>query len=130
MADKIITGTPVIAGADLAPLANYLGVQITDLPSNVETLMDRAEELIEYVIVGNLDTDDSEQVEAVKNAKYAQVEYWLNDNQEAEFSGGIKSYTAGKIQVTYQDSGRPQLAPRAYRTLFKAGLLYRGVWIS
>lgn len=113
--------------ATTTELAAYLFVDEFELSPDCPRLLARASELVDYLTTDNFDTTCSEHLKAAKAAVCAQVEYWLSSGEETETSGQIKSFTAGKVSVTYADnSGKPVVAPRVSRALFPAGLLYRG----
>lgn len=121
-----------MAYATIAELLTYVGEEVT-LPSEAEQtrLLERASELIDYITLDQVDVDDDEHVEAVKNAAVAQVGYWLEGGEQVDISGPIQGYTIGSLQIQYgagSNRAAPgRLAPRARSFLFRAGLLYRGV---
>lgn len=115
-----------MAYAAEADLAEYLGVSEADLPTDAGRLLERASEDIDYWTLGR-----ATQSEATKLAACAQVEMWLEVGEESSIRGPLQSFTLGRWSATYGSgsggSGPRDLAPRARRYLFAAGLLYRGV---
>lgn len=118
-----------MAYATAAQVTEYTGVD--SLPDDIDRLIDRADELIDEAVLPNvIDTTDSDQATAAQNATCAQVEYWLNSDEEMDIINLPSYYTIGSYQVgsaTRTQGQESKLAPRAKRILFKAGLLYRGV---
>lgn len=115
-----------MAYATEADLVEYLGVSEADLPTDAGRLLERASEDIDYWTLGR-----ATQSEATKLAACAQVEMWLEFGEESSIRGPLQSFTLGRWSATYGSgsggSGPRDLAPRARRYLFTAGLLYRGV---
>lgn len=116
-------GATLMNYASSAQVAAWLG---TAAPADVERLLSRATELIDEVTRGNIDADSTVHMTAAQAACCAQVEYWGQNREETEFEGQVVWRGIGKISTTYKD-GNPILAPRAYRALLNAGLLYCGV---
>jgi hypothetical protein len=119
---------PAVAGAGTGyatptQVAAWLG---DTAPDDVARLILRASELIDAVTMGNIDSDDTAHLAAAQAACCAQVEYWVQNREETEFEGAVKSRGTGKTSVTYATDGNPSLAPRAHRALLMAGLLYCG----
>jgi hypothetical protein len=119
-----------MAYAIQSQLAEFLGVELTDLASDADRLLDRASELIDDLTMDRIDTTDDDHMTAAANACCAQVEWWLSQGESRDIEGPIQSYQAGRIQMTMGAGDNritpTYLAPRAERFLRRAGLLYRG----
>lgn len=118
-----------MAYATTAQLTAYLGYPS---PSNATNLLERASDVIDYATMGRIDVTDTEQASVAQKATCQQVEYWLEVGVESDISGAeYKSISIGTFQATYNTDGQGiksnTLAPRARRTLFLGGMLYRGV---
>ena len=113
--------------ATTTDLAEYLFVTEDNLPADAERLLARASELVGSLVKRNYNPAIAAHTEAVKMAVCAQVEYWLSVGEDAAFSRNVQSETHSKVSTTYFAGGRPEIAPRAYRFLLDAGLLYAGV---
>lgn len=117
--------------ATKADLADYIGIEGTNLPVDAERLLERASELMDAATLGRIDQENTNHMEAAKNATCAQVEYWIQTGEQQDVSGPIEGYSIGSLQIQYgsgADRVSPTvLAPRSRRYLFLAGLLYRGV---
>ena len=116
--------------ADTYDLAAFLHVEVSALSSESDRMLERAQELIESATVGRIDTTDVAQMESVRKATCAQVEFWLSVGEDRDVSGPVEEYSASKVTIK-NGSGSSRvnptyLAPRAQRILFNAGLLYRG----
>lgn len=116
--------TPYATTLDLAA---YLFVEESELSTDSERLLQRASELVSSLVKRNYDSTITTHVEAAKQATCAQVEYWLSVGEDAAFSRNVQSETHSKVSTTYFAGGQRELAPRAYRFLLDAGLLYAGV---
>jgi hypothetical protein len=110
----------------LTDLANYLAVEESALSADSQRLLDRAAEMVEFVMAGRYDSSNWTHRDAAAKAACAQVEYWLTNGES--IGPAIKSKTVGKTSVTYADSAGTgdELAPRAKRILWIAGLRYAG----
>ena len=125
-------------------VADYMGIALGDLPSNILILIERAQDLVDYVTLNRildyyLNDDetaiiDAEVEEGANKATSAQVEYWINTDTSLDITntGNIGNYSIGNWSITYNGKSGESvsvaiLAPRAKRHLFKAGLLYRGI---
>ena len=115
-----------MAYATTTELAEYLGVQESDLPDDAERLLERASEMIDYYTLNRI--DETEDAEVAKKATMAQVEQWLEMGDEGIIK--IQGLTIGPFQAQFGAGDNrtiPELASRARRFLFLEGLLYRGV---
>lgn len=118
------------AYATTADLAEYLGITEGDLPADAARLLDHASEVVDYLTLKRIDTTRQQDMDAAASATCAQVEFWIENGEGAEFQGNVKSYSIGKTSVTFasgSDGGGSdtKFAPRAIRTLKLAGLLNR-----
>ncbi|MFP4647282.1 MAG: hypothetical protein ACLFN4_06650 [Candidatus Acetothermia bacterium] len=120
-----------MAYSDKDELADYLGKDEADLPDDADRLLDRATELVDYYTLDRINTDVTAQENAAKRATNAQVEWWLEMDDELGILSRINSLSLGSFSVSGgSGSGGNQLtelAPRARQTLFLAGLMNRGV---
>jgi hypothetical protein len=98
---------------------------LISLPADIDRLIFRASELIRHKTYHR--TDDTDQVEDVKNAACAQVEYWLQIDEASDITGPLGPM---KIKDFSFNSKFTVLAPRARDLLLDAGLLYKGVDIG
>lgn len=116
-----------MAYATSQDVKDYTG--LSSLPDDIDRLISRAEELIDWVSLNRIDTDDADHMEAAKKATCAQIEYWLNIGEDADIINMPGNFKIGSFQMgmTSQPEQFAKLAPRARRHLFLAGLLYRGV---
>ena len=117
-----------MAYATTEELAEYLSVDEQDLPNDSDRLLDRASEIVDYYTMGRIDNTDTEQSEAAKKATMAQVEQWIEVGDEGIIK--VQGLTIGDFQVQFGAGGNrtmPELASRARKYLFLAGLLHRGV---
>lgn len=125
-------------------VADYMGIALGDLPSNIIILIQRGQDLIDYVTLNHINDDwlnddktaisDAEIETAVQNATSAQVEYWITVDTSLDITntGNIGSYSIGNWSVTYDGKSGESvsiaiLAPRTKRYLFLVGLMYRGI---
>lgn len=122
-----------MAYATKTDVSTYTGIPESDLPTDIDRLIQRASELIDEFALGRIDLTDPEHVEAAKNATCAQVEYWIQGAGEGlAIQGTVRSFQIGNLSIDYGQPGGGQtgggeLAPRARRHLFLAGLFSRGV---
>ena len=114
-----------MAYATLTELADYLGVLESDLPDDVERLLERASDLIDYYTLGRIEAG-----EIASKATVRQYEWWsqfdefntqqfFSEISIGPFSASNRGQNAG--------GGPPELAPRARQLLMLNGYLYRGV---
>ena len=114
-------------------LQNYLAVEAEDLPKDVDRLLERASDFIDYLTVYKINTDNESHIDAARKAVCAQVEYWIENEDESITDNSIQSFSLASFSVTYDKSSpsssslSPLVSPRASQYLFKAGLLYRGI---
>ena len=119
-----------MAYATTAQLAEYLGVQVADLPDDADRLLDRASELIDYYTLFRIDEDDNDQTEAARQATMAQYEWWAEIGDELGIMSEIMQMSIGSFSTQLKTGGNremSQVAPRAKQYLLKEGLTYRGV---
>lgn len=112
-------------------LATYLDVDKTEIEGDVDRLLDRASDLIDYHTLNRIDTDDTDQEEAAKNAVCAQFEYWSEIGDELGIMQQIGQMSIGEFSFGGAESDSQanitRLAPRAKQYLMLEGLLYKGV---
>jgi len=119
-----------MAYATPTQLAAFLGVNISDLPANAASILEQASDVIDWATFGRIDVAESDQAAAAQKATCQQYEYWDSVGAESDITGmNFKSVSIGTFSAQYADQSKqlPTLAPRARRTLFLAGMLYRGV---
>ena len=120
-----------MAYATTTELAEYLGLDETDLPDDADRLLDRASEMIDYYTLNRIDEEDEDKAEAAKKATVAQVEWWIEFGDELGLTAVFNQISIGNFSAQtgggQQESQISKLAPRAKQELFKAGLLNRGV---
>ncbi|AZO95277.1 hypothetical protein [Halocella sp. SP3-1] len=116
-----------MAYATSQDVTDYTG--ITSLPSDIDRLISRAEELIDETTRGKIDTDNANHMEAAKKATCAQIEYWLSNSEEVDISNMPHNFSIGSFSISGNSNqgNFSKLAPRARRHLFMAGLLYAGI---
>lgn len=118
-------------------VADYMGIPVGDLPSNINKLINDAEDFLNCITLDRIqtrlidpDTGDFREAkdkELIMKAAAAQIEYWINTDIESDIEGQVESFTVGKFSMKYAKGGKPVLAPRANRFLFLTGVLYRGI---
>lgn len=124
-------------------VADYMGVPLSSLPSDIDRLIDRATDLIDYVVMNRIrlfylnadktEIEDETIREYVQKATSSQVEYYINNGEQTDESqlSGISAFRVGNFNMSLGGSSAenslPVLAPRCKRYLFLGGLLYRGV---
>lgn len=108
--------------ATIEDLQEYMALTEADMPSDINRLLVRASELLDYATRNRL-----REGEIAKQATCAQVEFWLTMDESTDILGNIKAFSVKSFSVDYGSNGLPTLAPRAKRILSRAGLLYRGV---
>lgn len=105
-------------------VATFMGVTTTDLPTDIARIIDRAGELIDHATMNRIDTEHTEHA---KQSTCAQIEYWLQAvGEQTDIRGTVKKYSIGSFSIDFGDK-MPELAPRARRILWNAGLLNRSV---
>jgi hypothetical protein len=107
-------------------VAEFLDVDVQDLPNNINSLITKAIELLNYYTLNRLDSPylSEHQLEGAKKAVGAQIEYWLEVGEELAIVPPYEEVGLGSLSVTGK---LPILAPRARRLLLPTGLLSRGV---
>jgi hypothetical protein len=116
-----------MAYATTVQLQAYLGGGA--LPPNAARLLDRASELIDYITMGRIETSIVEQANAAQKATCQQVEFWMQVGEDRDINNDqYESLRIGSWSATYNtDYVLNVISPRAKRTLYLAGMLYRGV---
>src|SRR5690606_558847 len=110
-------------------LAEYLAAGPSQLPADVERLLERASEAVDYLTLGCVDPSNPEHLEAARKATCAQVEAWMQTDEVGDKHGAVKSVSIGRFSIDFGEAGVPQVAPRTRRYLLLAGLMYRGVQV-
>lgn len=95
-------------------------------PSDVDRLIERASELVDYLTLGKINTENAEHVEAAKKAVCAQIEYWMWLG-ESQSETGISAYSVGDFSIDFANGRAAGVAPRTMQYLWLAGLINRGV---
>lgn len=108
-------------------IIEYTG--LATLPDDIDRQISRAEELIDEATRGNIDTDNTNHMEAAKKATCAQIEYWLSMGEDIDISKMPSNFKIGSFSMgsANQAEEYTKLAPRSRRHLLMAGLLYSGV---
>jgi hypothetical protein len=117
-----------MAYATASDVATYMGIPESELPDDIDKLIDRADETIDYLI--RIEYTESDFTETLKKASSAQVEYWINMGEEIDYTSyphnfSIGSFSMGSGGGSASKSISPY-APRMLRYLSSAGLLYAG----
>ena len=112
-------------------VSDYTGIAVADLPDDIDRLIDRADDVIDFVIKVKYDITDTDTELAIQKASSAQIEYWLLAGEDEDISEVTQSFKIGSFSMDAGGSSggassRDALAPRAYRYLLAAGLLYSG----
>ena len=115
--------------ATKSDLAEYIGSEEYDLPSGVEIMIKRANELIGIAMRNNFNPLYESHVEAAKLAVCAQCQNWIETNLSPVSNGNISSYSLGELSVTYSDIDKysNKLCVTAVRYLNSKCLLYKGL---
>lgn len=115
-------------------LANYLGVNENDLPSESGTYISRASEMVCIAMKSNYNPTNPEHVEAAKLATCAQCKEWVDRGSTTVMDNNIASYSLGELSVTYANNSNTDntqktntLSYDAIRYLNYKHLLYRGM---
>lgn len=111
-------------------LSEYMGIDIKELPSNADSLMKRASELISLAIKRNYKPDSEAHKTAAKLAACAQCEYWIENGIKPSSNGNISSYSLGELSVSLADSRKlstSTLCDMAISYLNGEYLLYKGM---
>jgi regulation of enolase protein 1 (concanavalin A-like superfamily) len=91
--------------ADLATqqqVADYMGIDVGELPSDIDVRITRASEDITNLIHMNYDEDDDDHVEAAMFATCAQVQYIY----EGADQGKYDQVKIGTLNVKYSESSK------------------------
>ena len=118
-----------MAYASKSEFAEYSGIPYDSQPDNINRLLERASELLDYYTAGNYSPANAAHVAAMQLAVCQQVEMWLEQGGDSEdVIGSVQGYRIGSVSVSRAEQApAPVLAPRARRTLLPLGLLYMGV---
>lgn len=121
--------------ATLEELAEYMGVEVAELPDYADRLLDRASEFVDYVSMGNIDHTKTSHMDSAKLATCAQVEWWEGSGDWLGVSAVLAGFSLGSFSASMKTgSGLSaelmsglRICPRAHQVLFMEGLLFRGV---
>ena len=121
-----------MAYATTTELATYLFVDESDLPDDADRLLQRASELMDYITLNRIDTDNTAQATAAEKAVCAQYEWWAESGDELGLAGKVNSISLGEFSYSAGNESTNKtrvstVAPRAMQYLFLEGLLYKGV---
>lgn len=108
------------------------------VPEDAARLLGRASELVDdYTAAAVYDVDGAGAptyqpvIDGLRDATCAQVEFWLTGDEEDDILGPLQGVSVGGLQLQYgagENRATPMyLAPRAARTLRRAGLLSASV---
>jgi hypothetical protein len=111
-----------MAYATKESLAEYLGINVMDLPENVDNMLQRASECIDAHTLDRARLFNGD--DRIIDATCAQVEFWMTVDPSMDIMGSPTGWSASSFSMTGK---LPELAPRAYRLLFVMGLISRGV---
>lgn len=112
---------------DVIGVSEYMSLDEDDLPNDIDRMIDRASDLIDYYSLNKIDSNNNRQLEVAKKATNAQIEYWLNTNDELNIMHIFQGVTAGGDISINREGKLPELAPRAKRALLLGGLYNRSV---
>lgn len=119
-----------MAYATLTDLINFMGVSQDALPTNVQTLLNRANDIIEGKISRNYNPKREKHVNAAKNAVCAQTQFWIDNNVSPSSDGSVTGYSLGDLSMSYDANSRKaasSICPLAKDYLNDAYLLYLGL---
>lgn len=110
-------------------LAEYMGKQVSELPSGVEILIKRASEIVCMSMRDNYDASNDEHVEAAKLSVCSQCQNWIESEISAVSDSNISSYSLGELSITYSDIDKypSTLCTTAIKYLNYKHLLYKGM---
>ncbi len=114
-----------MAYATIEDIGYYTGINEVDLPGDIDRLIDRADDVIDFYSKQPIDTDKELHATAAKKAVSAQIEYWLNVGEDVD-AMEINQFSIGSFSMSNSNEQFKKLAPRAYRYLQQAGLMYTG----
>ncbi len=115
-----------MAYATTTELSTYTGIPESDLPDDSDRLLERASDIIDYLV--KIDYTESDYTDELRDATCAQVEYWLSMGEEIDYTQFPHNFSIGSFSMgsgTGNQNINPY-APRMYRILLSAGLLYSG----
>lgn len=110
-------------------LAEYLNIEVNNIPPDSERLLQRASELVKQTTLNNIDIYNIKHLEAAKFAVCAQIEYWIYAGENISIIGNVASYSLDDLSMNFGDNIIQQgsLCKRAIAYLNHQGLLYRGL---
>jgi hypothetical protein len=110
--------------ATTAELATYLGLEEAALEPESARLLRLASDLIDYVTLNRVDTENTTMMSRVTDATCAQVEYWLETGDANGIVAQASKMGFGSFSM---DGSLSMLGPRTRQILTMVGLTYRGV---
>lgn len=116
--------------ATSADVAEYMGKSVDEMPTGIQILVKRANELVQIAMRGNYNPNNSEHVEAAKLAACAQCQHWIESELSPVSDSNIQSYSLGELSITYADVDRcctNRLCTTAVRYLNVRHLLFKGM---
>lgn len=110
-------------------LAEYMGRKVEELPSGVEILVKRANEIICIAMRHNFNPKNEEHVEAAKLAACAQCQDWIEREVSGVSNENIANFSLGELSITYSDVDKysNKLSSTAVRYLNHKHLLFKGM---
>lgn len=115
--------------ASKVDLAEYMGKKENELPSGVEILLKRANELVCIAMRNNYNPNNEEHVEAAKLSVCAQCQDWIEREVSAVANSNVASFSLGELSITYSDVDKysNKLSVSSIRYLNHKHLLYKGM---
>lgn len=121
--------------ATKSDLAEFLGVNESDLPSEAGTYISRASEMVCIAMRNNYNPNNAEHVELAKLAVCAQCREWVDRGSMTSTDGDISGYTLGDLSVTFATKNNEDTTSQkantlnadAKRYLNHRHLLYKGM---
>lgn len=111
---------------DVVSLADYLSVDENDLPDDVDRMIERASQYIDFVTRNRISPYKDRHLDTAEIATNAQIEYWLQTGDEVGILQAFDSVDIGQVSLRKSEK-LPELAPRAYQILFLEGLVSNNV---
>lgn len=101
---------------------------VTKLPEDIVKLIRNASMLMDDAAMHRVNIYNVEQMDELKNAVSAQVEYWIDGvGESSDINPDVSGYSVNGSSFTFAGGRAPKLAPRARRALRNTGLLSRAV---
>lgn len=121
--------------ATKSDIAEYIGQNEDDLPSDVGVYISRASEMVCIAMRTNYNPNNAEHVALAKLAVCAQCKEWIDRGSTTVIDSDIASYSIGDLSVTYANNNSNEntvaksntLNSDAIRYLNYKHLLYKGM---